>query len=290
MIEHIEPYARLGWTEKRGFELDLAANEDGVLVRMTGVPVAADGTDALTANAIELHRLEILFKADVDISGTPGQLQEATIQIRGSKLAFTAKIEDAETGESQDFASETALQVAVGAPKAGGKIAASVEEEELDWEDENTLEQLFGDVMPMSTSEVRKPKPEPGPAGGGFAALLKALAGADPDGHHATQEVARPSPAPFQNDPLPDLEPPSPAFSVEQEAKSFLALLLEHEHLELVEGHTMDELVSGLAPLLAAGVGPVSKASALSNWFLEQDAVEELYIDDESLAGLLEAW
>lgn len=297
MTDPTESHARLGWSEKRGFELDLMAEEDGVLVRMAGVPVAADGTDALVAGAVELHRLEILFKADVDIAGVPGQLQEATIQLRGDKLAFEAKIEDAETGESQGFSSTVPVLVSRAAPKTGGPVAQTVEEEELDWEDENTLEQMFGDVMPMSTSEVRKPEPEPGPAGGGFAALLKALAGADPDSHQPTEEVSRGSatarsPAPFENDPLPDLdlEPPSPAFSVEAEALSFLKLLIDNDHLELAEDHEAEELVTGLAPILALNVGPAAKASTLSNWLLEQDAVEELYMDDESLEELLAQW
>lgn len=297
MTDPTAPHARLGWSETRGFELDLLAEEDGVLVRMAGVPVAADGTDALIANAVELHRLEILFKADVDLGGVPGQLQEASIQIREDKLAFMAKIEDAETGEAQDFASMVPLLVSKTAPKTGGPVAQTVEEEELDWEDENTLEQLFGDVMPMSTSEVRKPEPEPGPAGGGFAALLKALAGADPDVHQPTEEVSRgsapvPKPTPFENDPLPPEldEPPEAAFSPEAEALSFLKLLIDNDHLELVEDREPEDLVRGLAPILASGHGPEAKAATVSSWLLDQEAVEELYMDDESLAALLAQW
>lgn len=297
MTDATEPYARLGWDDSRGFELDLVAESDGVLVRMAGVPVAADGTDALVARAVELHRLEILFKADVDLDGVPGQLQEATVQLRGGQLAFEAKLEDAETGESQAFSATVPCEVSRMAPKSGGAVAQTVEEEELDWEDENTLEQLFGDVMPMSTSEVREPEPEPGPSGGGFAALLKALAGADPDSHQPTEEVSKrdvaaPNSAPFENDPMPEIDfaAPPAAFSVEAEALSFLKLLIDNDHLELAEDHEPDELVSGLAPILALNAGPAIKASTLSNWLLEQDAVEELYMDDESLEELLAQW
>ena len=293
MTEQMAPHARLSWDEERGFELDLHAPHEGMLVRMAGVPVPADGTESLAAEAVELDRLEILFKADVDLDGMPGQLQEASVQIAGQKLKVIAKVEDAESGNVSPFECEVPLDVSAAAPASGGPVASSQNEEDLDWEDENTLEQLFGDVMPMSTGEVRKPEPKPGPAGGGFAALLNALAGADPDMHAPTEEVPKARKAePFTNEPMAedDFLPPSPSFSVEAEARSFLQLLLEHDDLELAEGHEADELVPGLAPILAAGQSPDQKAAILSDWFLDQEAVEELYIDDERLAGLLAAW
>ena len=61
----------LNWTSDRGFELDLEATDGDISLRLGPVPVPADGTGTLRAG-VELDRLEILFKALVDVGGAPG--------------------------------------------------------------------------------------------------------------------------------------------------------------------------------------------------------------------------
>ena len=65
---------------------------------------------------------------------------------------------------------------------------------------------------------------------------------------------------------------------------------MEKEALEIEDGHDVSELVAGAAPIVASPKPPGARASALSNWLFSQEAVAELYMDDDTLAGLLEQW
>ena len=67
-------------------------------------------------------------------------------------------------------------------------------------------------------------------------------------------------------------------------------MLIQAEDLELEEGFSVDDLVAGAAPIVAGMKPSGQKATALSEWLFQQDSVAELYMDDESLASLLEQW
>ena len=290
--DDIETGAQLRWDPGTGFELDLVATSEGVTVRMVSIPVNADGTDEL-AGGVELHRLEILFKADVDVDGAAGQLLDASIQlVAKDRLKIEARVEDAETGDVIPFEAEVPAVVSSRAPAAGGPRPPAVEEEELDWEDETTLEVMLGDVMPMSTGEIRRSQVEKltagqpkGPSGGGYAALLKALHGVNGDDEGEDDEapslealgLARETAAPV-------------APKVDSEALAFLELLVEQDALELAEDGTLEALAPGIAPILRLQMSPERKASTISSWLLDQSEVEELYIDDEDLEELLARW
>ncbi|MBW2253436.1 MAG: hypothetical protein JRI25_02415 [Deltaproteobacteria bacterium] len=78
--------------------------------------------------------------------------------------------------------------------------------------------------------------------------------------------------------------------SSEQEAWTFIQLLIDQEHLEMVEGARPADLAPEMARLLALQTKTEAKAAAIANWLLGHPAVEELYIDDDSLAELIERW
>ncbi len=61
----------LAWFSDRGFELDVEIADDDVAIRLAAVPVPADGTDELRLG-VELDKLDILFKASVEIEGESG--------------------------------------------------------------------------------------------------------------------------------------------------------------------------------------------------------------------------
>lgn len=137
--------ATLHWYSDRGFELDLEAAEDDVAIRLAAVPVPADGTVELR-EGVDLDRLDILFKAVVEINGEPGQLHDARIQLvdeeAGPSLNIDAKCEDAETGEIVPVRWTIGVAVPAGVPLRGGPRPVPTNEDDLDWEDETTLEQL----------------------------------------------------------------------------------------------------------------------------------------------------
>ena len=85
----------LNWSPITGFELDLTAEQQDIALRMAAVPVPADGRIQLR-EGVELDRLEILFKAQCDVAGGPGQLTEATVSLveDDTKLRFVAQVED----------------------------------------------------------------------------------------------------------------------------------------------------------------------------------------------------
>ena len=268
--------ARLAWTAEEGFllELDCSAPED-VEVRMAAVAVPADGTRRLNEELVDLFPLDILFKAHVDVDGGPGQLLSAKVGVSEGMLRFVAVVEDADTGETLDVDVRVALEMS-DAPVEGGFVPVPPEEDELDWEDEHTLEQMISD--PPAPSRTESPPPvvveddeDDDDDEGGFAALLRAIVSIE-----TTPEAEDGAGPPVVSDP--------------GDARGLLSFLVSREELELAEGHDVDELVAGAAPIVAREIPGEDKASMLSNWLFTQDAVEELYIDDESLANLLDQW
>lgn len=198
--------ATLHWYSDRGFELDLEVAEDDVAIRLAGVPVPADGTAELRSG-VDLDKLDILFKAVVEINGEPAQLHDARVQLVdekvGSALNIDAKCEDVETGEIVPVRWTVGVAVPAGVPLQGGPRPVPTNEDDLDWEDETTLEQLVVNAPEASqldeaepeekhpAAERSSPSSRAAGAGKGLQALLQALARGDDD------------------DPLPPRSPPT---------------------------------------------------------------------------------
>lgn len=305
----------LNWYPDRGFELDVEAADDDVAVRLVGVPVPADGLAELRAG-VDLDRLDILFKASVTIQSETAQLQDARIRLVDDKLLeFDAHIEDVETGDVLPF--RVALDVAVpsGAPERGGPRPTPTNEDDLDWEDETTLEQL---VVNAPETPVKPDRGGP-PNGGdtqakGLQALLKALAQLNDDEPEEPAEdtdagavaaapdepVREPTPQRTAPEPRPQLrqerseesegEADDQSLGAAGEARSLLDLLVDNDHLELEEDGEVDGLVAGTVAILALPHSAEVKASRLSEWLLRQPQVADLFIGDDDLAEILERW
>jgi hypothetical protein len=294
----------LRWDADQGFEFDLLAIRAQSAVRISGVPIPADGTIELRTSPLELDRLEILFKAQVTIHGEPGQIMEAAVQVvpngRGDVFSFEAKLEDVETGEILGFSAQIPVEIPSGVPEAGGPRRLPSEEDDLDWEDEATFERMLGDPldMPFSVGEAGQPEDlEPADQfleTKGLEALFKALStvdeGALPEGASEPDIEEDRSWA----EALPPVSPPpreaDALMSAEEEANQFLELLVGREDLEIEEGHAAAELVPGVVEILKQPISPARVAAQLSEWLLDQEQVADLYIDDDSLAELLAEW
>ena len=285
--------SQLRWNADKGFELDLEGTAPPIGLRLFGIAIPADGTDAL-AEGVELDKLDILFKAEVDVGGEPGQLLEATVSMDQGTLTLRAKIENAETCEIHDLELKRELLMPAGAPAFGGPTPEPTREEDLDWDDEQTFEHLLAEPPQPADSVLTPFSPEESEVGSngnegaedsaadvGFGALLKAMVATDLAALEAGQI----------DDPAAPDEPEAPVqLEGEVEAGRFLVLLIQNEELELVENGTADPLLAGTAAILAMEMAADAKATKLSDWLLSQDAVEELYIDDERLAELLDQW
>ena len=277
----------LNWNPERGFELDLDVEADDVTLRMIGVPVPADGTLELS-QGVELHRLDVLFKSHVEVDGEPGQVHECTVRLEGQALAIEARVEDVETGEIVPVKASVPVRMPAGVPEAGGPKPQPADEDELDWEDETTLEKMV--VEPGDRS------PAPAPASGepsakGLQALLKALVDGPSD--ELTDEVDLTGEAPLPPPPAPvvdEAEAEDQSMSADREALALIELLVNGDNLELEDDHEAMELTHGVAAVLALPFSAERKAGQLSEWLLEQDAVADLYIGDEDLAEILEQW
>jgi hypothetical protein len=305
------PVSRLRWYPDRGFELDLNAAIGEVTLMLVAVPLPAGGTTQLRDERLELDKLEILFKAQVDVAGAPGQLTEAHVQITTADgrdvVRLETVVEDAETGETHDIKVEAPVDVPREAPESGGPQPRPADEADLDWDDDDTFEAMFKDPLtqedPLPIAERNRgaddadDEPAAAKKEAGFDRLLKALLAADPitdeaalDGPLTDDTAAGDGAAPLH---LVDgaVEPASSAMVADPaDAAGLLDFLVEREQLELEEGHAVAELVAGAAPILAAPKGPDARARALSEWLFDQPAVAELYIDDEDLAGLIDQW
>ncbi len=313
----------LTWSSDRGFELDLDVGDDEVTLRMAKVPVPADGTAELSGG-VALHHLEILFKGQAELDGEPGQIQSARVALREGALSVEVEIEDMETGDIVRWEAEVPVQVPAHAPARGGPRPAPPEEDELDWDDETTLEKLIVDAPPASATPERKSKPpESGPrAATGIQRLLNALSSLDDDEPSSDDEAdAFPPPvlrAPASRPPAPASRPPAPVsrlpssvpaaagrapppkppvagpsaadLTAEDEARRFVAFLIERESLALEDDEDAETLTSGVARVLSGHGNPDRKARALSKWLIDQPAVAELYVDDDELASILDQW
>lgn len=290
----------LNWFSDRGFELDVEAAEDGVAMRLVNVPVPADGTAELRAG-VDLDRLDILFKASVEIEGEPAQLHDARIQLvsdeDGEALDIDAHCEDVETGDLMPVRLRLGVRLPAGVPERGGPRPVPTNEDELDWEDETTLEQLVVNAPEVASPDERSSGGGSG-AGKGLQALLQALARLDDDEDAPLDDETGEVPAtpPTRPPPLaavPDLEPEDEgdqSLGAAGEARSLLDLLVAQENLELEEDADLDDLVEGVAEILALPLSPETKATRLSEWLLEQEAVADLFIGDDDLAVILERW
>jgi hypothetical protein len=297
----------LKWFADRGFELDVEVADEGVALRLVGVPIPVDGLTELRKGA-ELDRLDILFKASVEIEGEPAQLQDARVQLvtDGEKdaLDIDAKCEDVETGEVIPFRVRLGIEVPREAPTAGGPRPTPTNEDDLDWEDETTLENLVVNAPETTATEETEPAAETPPATGkGLQALLEALARLDDDEDDSDEphtdatpeepdeEGAAESPPPeAEDDGEPEGEPDDQSIGADEEARGLLELLVRQESLEIAEGAELDTLVEGVTRILALPLSPENKATKLSAWLLEREEVADLFIGDEDLAGLLERW
>jgi hypothetical protein len=70
----------------------------------------------------------------------------------------------------------------------------------------------------------------------------------------------------------------------ERDVRALLRQLIEQEQLELCEGVDLDQLSIRLAEALGETRTPKGRARIASAWLLEQDEVEDLYLDDDELA------
>lgn len=311
----------LDWNPDRGFELDLDLTDGELSIRLATVPVNADGTAELE-RGVELDRLDILFKANVELQGEPAQLLDARIVLlrNGHEvvLQLDARCEDVETGAIVPFQGRVPVSLPSGVPVAGGPRPVPTNEDELDWDDETTLEQMIVNApetagRPRARDENddadEPPTPEPGRARG-LQALLKALAeiddeapeggnGAATDPDEDEEPVRGPPSRPPQKPAIPTRPPPAAAEAREEgdqslgargEARSLLNLLVDGDHLEVEDDTDLDELAAGVARVLALPGNAERKAERLSEWLLAQEGVADLYIGDDDLAELLERW
>jgi hypothetical protein len=296
--------AHLKWTSDFGFRLDFTGVSEEMTVAISGIPVPADGTIELQSGPLELDKLDLLFKAQVDVGGLPGQVHEAQIVFTEKRAELSCVVEEVESGELIDFECGVEITIPDGVPETGGPKPIPSDDEELDWEDDDTLEAMLGDdgsileggafPLPSLANEdavtLEAPKSEP-TKGKGLDALLKALLGSTPEAEAELEaEAGFPD---FEDEEQPvDSEPAPVEASVfdPANAKGLLELLVKGEDLELEDGFSVDDLVGGAAPIIAAMRPSTQKATALTEWLFQQDAVAELYMDDDSLASLLEQW
>lgn len=307
------PVSRLRWYPERGFELDLNAVIGEVEIILVAVPLPADGTVELRAGELELDKLEILFKAQVDVGGAPGQLTEANVTLsrKGATEVMTLKavVEDAETGEVHDVSVEVPVHVPEVAPDAGGPRPSPADEAELDWDDDDTHEAFFKDPLTQEdplpvASRSREADDEdpdeapPSSAERGFDRLLRALLSEDskldedppePASQRVTSGGTVLSLVGEEDEDEAGGQAPQ-AVHDPADALGLLTYLLEREALELEDGHTVDELLPGVAPLLATERPSGARAADISEWLFSQDAVAELYIGDDDLAALIDRW
>ena len=73
----------------------------------------------------------------------------------------------------------------------------------------------------------------------------------------------------------------------EQALKGLLQQLLRDEQLELAEGTDLEQLVIKLTEAVGDTRGTARKAAIISAWLLDQEQVEDLYIDDEDLERVI---
>jgi len=75
-----------------------------------------------------------------------------------------------------------------------------------------------------------------------------------------------------------------------QSALSFIELLVKNEKLELVNADDVEALATRLAPILDEEIRAKKKADMVMNWLLDQDEVDDVYLTDEEMVGLMRQW
>ena len=284
----------LTWTPEEGFVVDIASTTPELEVSLAGVGVPADGTQELE-KGVALHRLDVLFKGEAVVEGAMGQIQDASVRYEDGHLVVEVRVEDVESGEILEECLRGSCAMPEGAPESGGPKAEVIDEDALDWEDDETIEQMvmspppagtqpIGPALEVDTGAPEEKTPSAAPAstpesapdelrtaGGGLGRLLQALL---EDG----EEEEAPN------------DPDDQTLGVRAQGLAFLEILMAQDALELEEGHELEELAVGAGSVLAADASPDTMAASLSNWLLDQDAVGDLFIGDEDLATLLAQW
>ena len=305
-----EPVSRLRWYPDRGFELDLNAVVDDITLALVAVPLPVDGTSELRGGPMGLDPLEILFKAQVDVDGVPGQLVAATVRVEagphGEQVVLDAEVEDAETGDRRELTVRAALAVPSSAPEVGGPRPRPKDEADLDWDDEDTIEAYFKDPLtqddPLPVAERRRDadgdEPDPKKQERGFNRLMQMLMRDDDDVDDLDEPFSEETPSNLDDDLPPRESAGAPRGRVEAadsvpdpaDARGLLRFLVEGGHLELEDDSDLDELLPGAAPILASAKPADARARALSEWLFTQDAVAEVFIDDDALSELIAQW
>ncbi len=276
----------LAWFADRGFELTAEVSNEEIALRFESVPVPADGTVELRGG-VALNHLDVLFKAVVEVEGEPGQVHEASVRLleQAGKPAIEieAKCEDVETGEIVPFKGVVPVEVPEDAPEAGGPRPEPMSEDDLDFEDDTTLESLVVAAPETPASEPRTEEPPKGARG--LKALLEALSKADDEPSEAAAEatVGAPNQPPIADD-------GDQSMGAVEEARGLLEYLIRLEHLELEDGESVEALVPGTIEVLGSKASSEAKASKLGGWLVEQPSVADLYIGDEDLAAILDQW
>ncbi|MEN0068451.1 MAG: hypothetical protein AAGA48_40395 [Myxococcota bacterium] len=281
--------AKLSWFPDRGFVLETETAKPPISLKFMEMPLPADGTAELR-EGVALDRLDLMFKAQVELQGEPGLLLGCTVtlvdQDAGTAVTLSGEIEDTETGDVTALEATLKVQVPSEAPKSGGPRPPKMDEDELDWQDETTLDEIVLPTPPKRAPAAEKAGKEPGTRG--LERLLAALASMDDDDEPEASSEAPPEPAP--RPPPPPADPDDQSMGADDEARGFLELLIRGDSLELEEGAELDGLMEGTKRILQGRGTPEAKATQLSGWLLDQDSVADLYIGDEELASLLAQW
>ena len=274
--------------------MDAVASTPDLEVSLKGVGVPADGQVKL-GQGVALHRLDVLFKGEAVVEGSIGQIQDASVRYEDGHMVLSVRVEDVESGEVLEEQFRAKCEMPDGAPPSGGPCPESIDEDDLDWEDEETLEQIMSPdtsgptALPVSegplalpvaparsqqeslNAEAEEGAEEEVPSSG-MDRLLRALLGAEDD----DEEEAR--------------EPDDQTMGVWEQGLGFLQILLGQDALEIEEGHEVNEIAEGVGTILSRDASSEVLAETLSNWLLEQPAVGDLFIGDEDLASMLEQW
>ncbi len=278
--------ATLHFDRDHGFELDLAADESSISLRCDRLPVRVDGTIALSAGPVALDRLDVLFKASATMDGEPAQLHGATLQLVDGVLVLHTEVEDVETGDVVDFDLRIPVSVPADAPASGGPLAPALDEDELDWADETTMERVLG-----SDSEAA---PARGRAGG-LASLLQAIRTAgegedeEADGGELDGDEEGEDGDEFDTDDGPFDPAPAPN-PIRDESRSLVDIMLKQEWLAIAEDADVDALADAIAPVLGGRGSAETKAARIGDVLLSHPAVDEVFVDDDALAEFLERW
>ena len=260
---------QLEWNDTDGFVLNCQGTVDGVSLHLAGVAVPADGLLAL-ANGVALYKLDLLFKAQASLGADLAQVVDGSVAHDGTALTLVCKVEDMETGDIRRVTHTADCPIDGGPPKEGGPVASEPDEGDLDMDDEFELPIPALPATGQTGSSAPSAKP-PASSQDGIGRLLQALLQVE-QGEDGPVEAS-----------------PEPAGDVDA-AVRFLQILVDNEGLEMEAGASLESIASGAATFLDGSGHPDKRAAALSEWLLEQEGVEDLYISDEDLGHLISQW